>query len=63
MRILWPSSSSIGLIFVFYFDFQDITSETEDLCEKPENENKDVIVQEDVRTTQPYPKVCISNIW
>nr|XP_020670418.1 receptor-interacting serine/threonine-protein kinase 4 [Pogona vitticeps] len=36
--------------------FQEITSETEDLCEKPENENKEAIVQEDIKTTQPYPK-------
>ncbi|KAH0624814.1 hypothetical protein JD844_032644 [Phrynosoma platyrhinos] len=36
--------------------FQEITSETEDLCEKPENENKKMMVQEDVKTTQAYPK-------
>ncbi|XP_042314927.1 receptor-interacting serine/threonine-protein kinase 4 [Sceloporus undulatus] len=36
--------------------FQEITSETEDLCEKPENENKEMMVQEDVKTTQAYPK-------
>nr|XP_060626279.1 receptor-interacting serine/threonine-protein kinase 4 [Anolis sagrei ordinatus] len=36
--------------------FQEITSETEDLCEKPENDNKEVIDQEDSKTTQTYPK-------
>ncbi|XP_062982670.1 receptor-interacting serine/threonine-protein kinase 4 [Elgaria multicarinata webbii] len=36
--------------------FQEITSETEDLCEKPENENKELIVQEDAKTAQAYPK-------
>ncbi|XP_044298238.1 receptor-interacting serine/threonine-protein kinase 4 [Varanus komodoensis] len=36
--------------------FQEITSETEDLCEKPEHENKEMIVQEDAKTTQAYPK-------
>ncbi|KAJ7320591.1 hypothetical protein JRQ81_020102 [Phrynocephalus forsythii] len=36
--------------------FQEITSETEDLCEKPENENKEAVAQEDIKTTQPYSK-------
>ncbi|XP_066477395.1 receptor-interacting serine/threonine-protein kinase 4 [Tiliqua scincoides] len=37
--------------------FQEITSETEDLCEKPENEQKETAVQEDTKNTQEtYPK-------
>ncbi|CAI5772527.1 receptor-interacting serine serine/threonine-protein kinase 4 [Podarcis lilfordi] len=36
--------------------FQEITSETEELCEKPETENKELIVQEDTKDTRTYPK-------
>ncbi|XP_053168667.1 receptor-interacting serine/threonine-protein kinase 4 [Hemicordylus capensis] len=36
--------------------FQEITSETEDLCEKPEHENKEMIVQETKNTRETYPK-------
>ncbi|XP_060090209.1 receptor-interacting serine/threonine-protein kinase 4 [Heteronotia binoei] len=32
--------------------FQEITSETEDLYEKPEHENKEIIVEEDTKNTQ-----------
>ncbi|XP_063161401.1 receptor-interacting serine/threonine-protein kinase 4 [Candoia aspera] len=36
--------------------FKEITSETEELCEKPEHENKEIIVQEDAKASQTYPK-------
>lgn len=42
-----------------YLFFLEITSETEELCEKPEYENKERAVEGDAKASQTYPKVFI----
>lgn len=45
------------------FFFLEITSETEELCEKPEYENKEMSVEEDAKASQTYSKVFITAIY